>query len=423
MKKKIFYLLFIILQLLLIFLVAEIATRYLRPQKTYSDLKKMVGNYYAESDYNYFKLKANYVGTEPSQEYPGQNVSVKINSLGLRGEEVAYEKKPGVKRILILGDSYTFGVYVGNEETYSSVLESKLRQAGYEVEVLNAGYAGGFETDQQYVWLMKEGLKYKPDIIILGFFHGNDITGIKEENWVEKDENGWPTKYKDPNMKVDENGIIRSNRNDNKTVGAEFIYRLPLLRESHFLIALVNKMTFYLSRLEARLNSSTLPPPGYSVVYYPQIFGSSTEAFYQKYYHQTAPEVIAGFKAKEEIFRKIVERMDQVAVENGAKFLLLMIPFNFEVQPEKFNQIIFRDKEEYGLIKTFKDKLPVDYFNLLKPTLAEKGIKYIDVLELMKTNPGHYYPDNGEVHLNPAGHIFVADQLQKYLLINKLIKK
>jgi len=67
---------------------------------------------------------------------------------------------------------------VHNGETYSSFLETKLNQdprvEGTKFQVLNAG-VGGYSTLQEYLWLQVYGHALQPDLIILGFYAGNDI--------------------------------------------------------------------------------------------------------------------------------------------------------------------------------------------------------------------------------------------------------
>ena len=87
------------------------------------------------------------------------------NSRGLRGSsEHAYEKPPGALRILTFGDSFTFGEEVSDHETFSYDLE-KLLPGG---EVINFG-THGYGHDQMLLYLQEEGIKYHPDIVILGF--------------------------------------------------------------------------------------------------------------------------------------------------------------------------------------------------------------------------------------------------------------
>ncbi len=87
------------------------------------------------------------------------------NSRGLRGaRERAYEKPPGVVRILAFGDSFTFGEDVSDDETWAHQLEELLPGS----EVLNFGIHG-YGHDQMLLYLLEEGVKYHPDVVILGF--------------------------------------------------------------------------------------------------------------------------------------------------------------------------------------------------------------------------------------------------------------
>ena len=94
------------------------------------------------------------------------NKVLNSNSKGIRGtKEYSYEKPSGITRILILGDSYTFGEDVSDDETYSYYLEQMLPHT----EVINFG-VHGYGHDQILIYLNKEGRKYHPDIVILGFY-------------------------------------------------------------------------------------------------------------------------------------------------------------------------------------------------------------------------------------------------------------
>jgi len=93
------------------------------------------------------------------------NETVSSNSRGLRGSsEHAYEKRLGTLRILTFGDSYTFGEGVSDHETFSYYLEKLLPGS----EVINFGIHG-YGHDQMLLYLREEGIKYHPDIVILGF--------------------------------------------------------------------------------------------------------------------------------------------------------------------------------------------------------------------------------------------------------------
>lgn len=101
------------------------------------------------------------------------DVEYKTNGKGLRDdEEHTYRNDSGGKRIIILGDSHTFGQGVPLEETFGKVLEEKTG-----AEVLNLGVAG-YDAGQYYLALKAEGMKYDPDIVVLDFYFLNDIDEI-----------------------------------------------------------------------------------------------------------------------------------------------------------------------------------------------------------------------------------------------------
>jgi lysophospholipase L1-like esterase len=94
---------------------------------------------------------------------------VKINSLRLRDREIPYERTPGVLRILMIGDSVTFGWGVGQEETTSKRLEKLLNDANIRAEVINAG-VGNYNTAMEVEYFLSDGLKYTPDLVVLNYF-------------------------------------------------------------------------------------------------------------------------------------------------------------------------------------------------------------------------------------------------------------
>jgi len=98
-----------------------------------------------------------------------------INQQGMRDDrDFSYDKPPGVKRIISLGDSFTIGYEVDVDQTFSTVLERQLVDAGYDVQVLNAGVSG-FSNAEEALYLERELLKYDPDVVVLSYFF-NDLT-------------------------------------------------------------------------------------------------------------------------------------------------------------------------------------------------------------------------------------------------------
>ena len=108
----------------------------------------------------------------PYNEY---NVEVWINSHGLRDRQYTYVKPSGVRRILVLGDSYAEALQVPLEQTFHERLEQRLNATGDgPVEVISAGVAG-YGTDQELLLFRRLGVRYDPDLVLLAFFPGNDF--------------------------------------------------------------------------------------------------------------------------------------------------------------------------------------------------------------------------------------------------------
>lgn len=103
---------------------------------------------------------------------------IAINSRGLRDKDYPYAKPQGSRRILCLGDSFTFGYGVEADQTFADVLERALNTDGEDDgtwEVINAGVPGT-GTAHQLAYFSLEGYKYDPDFVLLSFCGKNDFS-------------------------------------------------------------------------------------------------------------------------------------------------------------------------------------------------------------------------------------------------------
>lgn len=94
--------------------------------------------------------------------------AVTINGQGLRNAETG-PKPQGARRILMLGDSVTFGWGVGQNETLPVRLAEELVRRGQPSEVINTG-VGNYNTAMEVAWFRERGLGYGPDIVVLNYF-------------------------------------------------------------------------------------------------------------------------------------------------------------------------------------------------------------------------------------------------------------
>lgn len=110
---------------------------------------------------------------KPGYRGESYGVPVSINALGLRDRELTRERPPGARRVLALGDSWTFGVCVAQEQAWPKQLERELGGPAV-VEVVNAGVSG-YETHHE-ADLYRDGLadRLEHDLVLVGFYPPND---------------------------------------------------------------------------------------------------------------------------------------------------------------------------------------------------------------------------------------------------------
>jgi hypothetical protein len=95
-------------------------------------------------------------------------VEVEYNSHGYREREFT-PRVDGVERIVVVGDSFTYGHGLPEPLSYPRLLETLLRATGERVEVLNLG-VGGAELDRisrDAAFALRE---LDPDVLIYGYF-------------------------------------------------------------------------------------------------------------------------------------------------------------------------------------------------------------------------------------------------------------
>lgn len=120
----------------------------------------------------------------PGASGPSWGTDVYINSDGFRRREL-YKTRSSEYRIIALGDSITFGNFLPEKYTYSYQTEQLLSDEAIDVEVFNFG-VGGYDILQDVALLKYKGLKFNPDLVVVGFCL-NDV-GISSPNlqYLEK---------------------------------------------------------------------------------------------------------------------------------------------------------------------------------------------------------------------------------------------
>jgi hypothetical protein len=102
-----------------------------------------------------------------------------INRDGQRDREHQIAKPAGILRVAVLGDSFAEAMQVEPAQTFWSVIERELAKCpacdGRQVETLNFGVSG-HGTAQELLMLRQRVWQYSPDIVVLAFYPGNDVS-------------------------------------------------------------------------------------------------------------------------------------------------------------------------------------------------------------------------------------------------------
>jgi GDSL-like Lipase/Acylhydrolase family len=100
---------------------------------------------------------------------------IQTNDLGFRDNQPAVPpKQPGEFRVVVLGDSFTFGPGIEYEHLYTSLLRTRLARTHPGVTVINLAVEG-YNIIQYEAVLEEVGLGLKPDLVVVAMFPVNDF--------------------------------------------------------------------------------------------------------------------------------------------------------------------------------------------------------------------------------------------------------
>ncbi|MCU0612044.1 MAG: SGNH/GDSL hydrolase family protein, partial [Candidatus Eisenbacteria bacterium] len=111
---------------------------------------------------------------------PGGCVLYGSGPHGYRFPEGLWQKPQGRRRVLIIGDSVSFGIGVPSDSMYSRHLERRLRRHRPNLDVVNMGVIGYMASEGISI-LVHETPKRSPDLVVWQL-HINDL--IAMEGWA-----------------------------------------------------------------------------------------------------------------------------------------------------------------------------------------------------------------------------------------------
>lgn len=352
------------------FAAAEFAVRLLYKNKTV-----LFPRYHTDYRYGNYTIR----GIRPHAEFWHTSADgawkFVTNSRGFRStREFTYAKPANTLRVLSLGDSHTQGYEVHQDLTFSAVLERYLKNHKINAEAINTGVSG-FSTAEELVLLENEGVKYNPDVVVLGFF-ANDF---------------------EDNLKAGLFGLDAQNRLVEKKyehvpgVGVQnFIYAIPgvpwLSENSYFYSLLFNNVWNYFKQLLAESARKQADPKEQA----------STAAF-----EYAVPTGAPISESQIALTAALIERMHRLCEDRGIRFILVDIP---------------------------TVKAPYRYQSSLPPALIERlskaGIEYISSQVLLKEFDGaaEIHRLHGDHHITEFTHTLLGTELGKRLLATRTAK-
>jgi hypothetical protein len=350
-------------------------------------------------------------------------VRVKTNNQSLREDtDTSFDIRPGVRRVLILGDSQTAGVMVENGETYANILEElyKGRNKNPSYEVLNLG-VDAYSPVQEWLLFREFGVHYHPDVIIVGFYTGNDLLDMLEiapalRPHFEQTAQGdlvltdYPVKLAAP----DKAGSI--SETVKKVLRPFFVYRLSryvvnnsILTEPLRKIGLVRPV---LGHHSSRQIPNDKRPQAASICR-----GCILQSWSQFYYFKSLPgqEEIA-FTMLNETLTRLKTEADSV----NTRLIVMLIPTKLQIEPEMDKQIYFRVANTLGL--GVDDAITFDHqmYDKVLALLRQLDIEVLDTLpELIAFHQQQPVKESlyfsKDWHLSPLGHRVIAEQVFQFL--------
>lgn len=316
----------------------------------------------------------------------GLDYRIRINALGHRDVEHARLPRPGVRRVLWLGDSMVFGAGVERRERVSDRLQESL---GDDVEILNAAVSG-WGTDQEYLYLLREGFDLRPDVVVLGMCVLNDVLN----NMLAHELFGTTPK---PRFHLESGGLVLEPAAAHPSTTPRQRLR-RILKHSRFL-HFAGRHLQQLRRPHAR----RAPRAGVPAPYYPEDLASD-RSHWSVYRKESTPRFEAAFRVTE----ALLGAMADSCMARGIPFMIFAWPQKVEVD----DGARARELEYYEYDPAWFD-LGAPY-DRLRIWSVSRGIPLVYPLAAWReATPELFFEHDG--HPNAAGHALAAAAVEPEL--------
>lgn len=302
----------------------------------------------------------------------------RVNNVGIRGVDITVEKPQDVYRILMLGDSFTMGKGVEDDETASFLVEQYLNagESGCDsmtVQVLNGG-VDSYAPILSYIQLTRDLAPLQPDLVVLNL----DVSDLVQE-----------TAYRTEAVYGPDGEIVAVPGQADRVLLNERIRNW--IEQNMFLTRLG---LFYTNKLFHHKDLTVR-----DVV---------TRASDEAVAHTLAGDTTDRTEQWENIFDSII-RIRDYCRENGMEFLLTIYPWAHQVSDDEWNP------GRYTFMP--RDATPTDS-NLVKVQALsdEHGIELLNLFPVFRAYSGEaplYF--KYDMHWTVQGNRVMAAGLGEYL--------
>lgn len=360
--------------LVLALLLGELLVRLVRPQATFSSITyPWTFPCFTANEYSWRILIPNVTCALHSNIGAFPDIVVHTNSLGMRNPEVVIPKPAGTIRILFIGDSFTFGWGVQEEQSHPYIVSEILKDRfpDKKIEVINGGVPATGPAFY-YLFLKNIGIKLQPDYIVVGFYPFSDVLyDAGTSVWENLDTNGLPQKIESATSYTDTVGHTIRFKN------LPMKFKIPFLRDSALFVLLMD--TFWPNAAPA---DGTIPDP-------------NAWCFFK-----ADCKDIDYTKIKSQ---KILLGIQSLAQANNAQTLVDIFPVEFQINPHT------RPKYGYNIpLLPWDRTYPQDYW---KSFLSGEEIASVDIYPKFLTHATEGLYFKLDDHPTPLGQRLAAETI------------
>jgi len=322
-----------------------------------------------------------------------------INSKGLREREIDYARAPSIRRVLVLGDSFTEALQVEAEQAYPRQMERLLNRSGKgRFEVINAGVSG-YSPDVEYRYFVKEGYRYAPDIVLVGLMPETDLREDSIELYRRFQPGEWNRK---PYFLLDGERLVSVDRRGDPPAARRQAGLLQSLKSG-----LMGRSILYKFLV---MHAHRSPP----LVAAMRRLGVLNEEALELQYFIYLPDAGEPYESAWRLAEAILLRLQDEVSRRGAQLVVAIFPGKAQVQDE-YGQALKRIYPELvarGMDLDYPEKR-------LGAFLEQHGIDWVPMRAVMIARhraQGRPLYNRYDSHWNADGHVAAAEILAAHLL-------